>query len=218
MVPEVHIHCVHMQFIVYVSNLLCTYAIYCVHMQFIVYISIYCVCIQFIVYICNLLCTYAIYCVHINLLCTYAIYCVCMQFIVYVCNLLCTYAILLPEKSTKLPFKRSTVITSDDIFVDYKVPLNFRMCRLAQKLPSTNKPQRPCVIAGSYGTPVYKLKSLKFLPSCLLFLPTNYFGCMISSLHVVRCSYHELALNLSHSPQVSLRENLHVADEPGLAS
>ena len=176
------IYCAHMQFIVYICNLLCTY-------QFIVYISIYCVRMQFIVYVCNLL-----------------------------CMLLCTYAILLPEKSTKLPFKRSTVITSDDIFVDYKVPLNFRMCRLAQKLPSTNKPQRPCVIAGSYGTPVYKLKSLKFLPSCLLFLPTNYFGCMISSLHVVRCSYHELALNLSHSPQVSLRENLHVADEPGLAS
>ena len=112
-----------MQFIVYICNL---YAIYCVHMQF-------------IVYVCNLLCTYAIYCVR-------------MQFVVYVCNLLCTHAILLPEKSTKLPFKRSTVITSDDIFVNYKVTLNFRMCRLTQE-PSTNQPQRPYVIAGRVRYP-----------------------------------------------------------------
>ena len=70
MQPEVHIYCVHTQFVVYVCNLFCTYAIHCVLMQFVVYVC--------------------------NLLCTYAIHCVCMQFIVYVCNLLAETSTELP--------------------------------------------------------------------------------------------------------------------------
>ena len=94
-------------FIVYIRNLLCTYAIYCVHTQF-------------IVYVCNLLCTYAICCVFMqfivyvcNLLCTYTIYCVCMQF---ACRNIYRTAFWYEQLSYPLMFT-----------LHYKVTLNFRV-------------------------------------------------------------------------------------------